>query len=230
MRANLAVSRAFLPDLPLPRANLTPGKGRQGVSSLLRPDQHPQNQHIVRHDGTPDILAKTWPSLPVAAIQTKGPFQPGNIGFDAGAEVPQLLVNPKAFDHIQNTQASLLGEHHVFDPLVFGQPQVFPGGKTAVRRQLPRRSLKRRRLQVQQGRKHSGVRRIAPGDQVHATFMPDATQTVSRFPLSLSWVYPGVKLSSSSDVVFSVSTPHQWFAAARLPEPHLPRSLAMTCP
>ena len=24
-------------------------------------------------------------------------------------------------------------------------------------------------------------------DQVHATFMPDATQAISRFPLGLSW-------------------------------------------
>jgi hypothetical protein len=98
----------------------------------LRRYQHPQNQHIVRYEGAPDIPAKTWPSPPVAAIRTKGPFQPGNVGFDAGPEVPQLLLNPKAFAHIQTPQASLLGEPHVFDPLVFGRPQVFPGGKTAA--------------------------------------------------------------------------------------------------
>jgi hypothetical protein len=38
------------------------------------------------------------------------------------------------------------------------------GLRTAAGRQLPQRSLKHRRLPVQQGRKHGGVRRIAPGD------------------------------------------------------------------
>ena len=34
----------------------------------------------------------------------------------------------------------------------------------------------------------------------------------------------------SFDVVFNVSTPHQWFACAYLPDPHLPRSYAVTFP
>jgi len=34
----------------------------------------------------------------------------------------------------------------------------------------------------------------------------------------------------SFDVVFNVSTPHQWFACAHLPDPHLPRSYAVTFP
>ena len=37
----------------------------------------------------------------------------------------------------------------------------------------------------------------------------------------LPWTYPGVVYGSSFDVVLLFSTPHRWFACARLPEPHL---------
>ena len=115
MRAKLAISWAFLPDFPLFQADLSFGQEGRAGSTLGRLKQHPQNQDIVRHDGAPDILPETRPALPVAAIQTKGPFQPGNIGFEAGPKVAQFLVNPQALDHLQNSQASLLGEHDFLD-------------------------------------------------------------------------------------------------------------------
>jgi hypothetical protein len=40
----------------------------------------------------------------------------------------------------------------------------------------------------------------------------------------LPWTYPGVVYASSFDVILLFSTPHQWFACARLPEPHLTQS------
>jgi hypothetical protein len=40
----------------------------------------------------------------------------------------------------------------------------------------------------------------------------------------------GHRKNPSFDVVHYVSTPHQWFAHARLPDPHLPRSYAVTFP
>jgi hypothetical protein len=63
-------------------------------------------------------------------------------------------------------------------------------------------------------------------DQGHATFMPDAAQAVGRLPLGLSWSQASLQFRRH----LSVSTPHQWFACARLPDPHLPRSCAATCP
>jgi hypothetical protein len=42
------------------------------------------------------------------------------------------------------------------------------------------------------------------------------------------WTCPGVEIAPSFDALSFVSTPHQWFACARLPEPHLPRSCAAT--
>jgi tetratricopeptide (TPR) repeat protein len=134
MRPNLPVSRAYLPNFSHFQAHLFLGREGRGGSVLLRPEQYPQNQYIIRHDGTPDILPETGPTLPVAAVQTKGPFQPGDVGFDAGPEVPQLLVNPQAFHHLQHPQASPLGEHDIFNPLAFGQPEVFWGDLAEILR------------------------------------------------------------------------------------------------
>ena len=56
-------------------------------------------------------------------------------------------------------------------------------------------------------------------DQVHATFTPEATWAVSR-SLPNSVLNPIKKLSFDLTSIFSM--PHQWFAVARLPDPHLP--------
>src|SRR4030042_1690259 len=58
-------------------------------------------------------------------------------------------------------------------------------------------------------------------DQVRATFMPDATQAVNRFPLDSSWSSVSPQFRRRR---YLFSTPHQWFACARLPEPHLTQS------
>jgi hypothetical protein len=55
-------------------------------------------------------------------------------------------------------------------------------------------------------------------NQGHAIFMPDAAQTVSRFPLDLSW---RPWCTPSFDVISYVTTPHQWFACAHLLDSHL---------
>ena len=60
-------------------------------------------------------------------------------------------------------------------------------------------------------------------DQVRATFMPDAIQAVSRSLLDLSWSSVSPQFRHRRHLF---STPHQWFACARLPEPYLTRSSA----
>jgi hypothetical protein len=50
-------------------------------------------------------------------------------------------------------------------------------------------------------------------DQGHTIFMPEPPRQSAGSP----WACPGVKLSSSFDVVFSVSTPHQWFVLRSSP-------------
>ncbi|MDH3574882.1 MAG: hypothetical protein OEM90_14895 [Desulfobacteraceae bacterium] len=58
-------------------------------------------------------------------------------------------------------------------------------------------------------------------DQVHAISMPDAAQTIDRLPLGLSCRPPSTR---SFDAISDISTPHQWFACAHLPDPYLTRS------
>jgi hypothetical protein len=134
MQANLLVSWAFVPHFPIFRTDLFLGREALHRFVLLRLKQQTQNQDIVRHHGAPDILPEARPTLPVTAIQAKGPLQPGNIGFDPGPKVPQLSLNPQALDHLQDPQTSLLGEHDGFDSLALGQPQIIPRGKAAVGR------------------------------------------------------------------------------------------------
>ena len=57
-------------------------------------------------------------------------------------------------------------------------------------------------------------------DQGHATFMPDAIWTVSRPP---SRLIPGHPIVPGFDIIYSLSTRHQWFTRVRLPGPHLTR-------
>ena len=54
-------------------------------------------------------------------------------------------------------------------------------------------------------------------DQIHATFMSDAAQTVSRLPLDLSWC----RDSHQFDVVFMFRHLIGWFACARLSDSQL---------
>ena len=64
-------------------------------------------------------------------------------------------------------------------------------------------------------------------NQGHAIFMPDAAQAVNRSPLDLSRSHVRPPVSTPSQFV---STPHQWFACTRLPDPYLPRSFVLTFP
>ena len=58
------------------------------------------------------------------------------------------------------------------------------------------------------------------------TFTPLLCRMPPRQYAGFPWTYPGVVYASSFDIVFLFSTPHQWFACARLPEPHLTQSSA----
>ena len=57
--------------------------------------------------------------------------------------------------------------------------------------------------------------------QFHATFIPDATQTVCKSPLDS---LPAVRLPSVSTSTNSLSILHQWFTCVRLSGTHLTQS------
>lgn len=60
-------------------------------------------------------------------------------GLDAGAKVPELAVNPAAFDHVFDLEAALLVEGHVTQAPGLGLPQIGAAGKAAVGGGLTRR-------------------------------------------------------------------------------------------
>ena len=73
---------------------------------------------------------------------------------------------------------------------------------------------------------------LTSGRQVptfHTRAWIKVTPLLCRTPLGQSAgsprAYPGVQIAPSFDVVHIFSTPHQWFACARLLEPHLTQSL-----
>jgi len=113
MKGNSSISWAFVPNFPFFRADFSPGREFLDISALLRLKQHAQNLNIVRHHGAPDILPEARPTLAVKALQTKGPFQPGNIGFQDSPKVAHFLVNPQALDHRQNSLALPLDQHNL---------------------------------------------------------------------------------------------------------------------
>src|SRR5512139_2575865 len=86
--------------------------------------QPAQNAEVVGHHCAPDVLLKPYPACPGAASEPKGTFEPGDVGFNPGPKLPQPLVDPVALDHLQHTQALLLGKHHVLDALAFSPAQI----------------------------------------------------------------------------------------------------------
>ena len=64
-------------------------------------------------------------------------------------------------------------------------------------------------------------------DQARAAYMPDATRAVSRLPPDLS---RGPGLAPISTPLEFITTRHQRFALARLPDPYLTRSLPRLFP
>ncbi len=57
-----------------------------------------------------------------------------------------------------------------------------------------------------------------PGSGSRHLYAGDAAQAVNRFPLDSSWSSVSPQFRRRR---YLFSTPHQWFACARLPEPHL---------
>ena len=100
-----------------------------------------QNRQIVRDHRTPYVLFKPFPGAPGTAGQSKGPLQPGDVRLDSGSKILKLLINPVAFDHLQNRKPPFLGERNVLDPQLFGSLQIVQRGKSSVSRRLPRRCL-----------------------------------------------------------------------------------------
>ena len=97
-----------------------------------------QYQQVIRNNRAPNILLETDPSGPITTGKPKRTFQPGYIRLDPRPKVSQLLINPMAFDHLQDRKPFLLGKGYVFSPLLLCPLQVFLRGKTSIGSYLKR--------------------------------------------------------------------------------------------
>jgi hypothetical protein len=79
-----------------------------------------ERKQVGRYDRGPDITFKRTQSFPGAARHSKTAFNPGNSGFNTGAESTQAVVNPLTATHVINFQAALFGETDIFDLFFFG--------------------------------------------------------------------------------------------------------------
>src|ERR1700690_2035692 len=79
-----------------------------------------QDSQVVGDYRAPYVLLKPFPFGPGAPSQSKSSLPSGNVGLNSGSKILKLLVNPEAFDHLQNRKSPFLGERNIFDAQLFG--------------------------------------------------------------------------------------------------------------
>lgn len=67
-------------------------------------------------------------------------LQAGDASLDAGAEVPELAIDPTALDNVFDLKAATPVEGHVAHAERFGLGEVLPAGKAAIVGRLSRRA------------------------------------------------------------------------------------------
>ena len=76
-------------------------------------------------------------AAPSAACGAIGALEAGDTGLDAGAEVAQPAVHPRALDHVGNGDAALLVERDIGDAAGLGGGEIGAAGIAAIGGSLP---------------------------------------------------------------------------------------------
>src|SRR5262252_4580302 len=93
----------------------------------------PGEQHqIVRHHGGPDVGLEVVQSAPGATGGAVRAFEAGDRRLDAGAEVAQTTVDPRALDHLDNGDAALLVEGDVGNAAGLGGGEIGAAGVATI--------------------------------------------------------------------------------------------------
>src|SRR5262249_27074337 len=79
---------------------------------------------IVRHHGGPDVGLEVVQSAPCATGGAVRALEAGDRRLDAGAEVAQTTVDPRALDHLDNGNAALLVEGDVGNAAGLGSGEI----------------------------------------------------------------------------------------------------------
>src|SRR6266851_6940073 len=108
------------------------------VGRLCRFEAGEQHQVVGYHSG-PDVRLEVVEPAPGAACRAVGTFETGNPGLDAGAEVAQLAVDPRAFGHILDRDAARFVEGDILDAAGLGLIEIVAAGIAAIGGHLPGR-------------------------------------------------------------------------------------------
>src|SRR5208283_2437772 len=140
----------WLPVVRLTHAGMPflPNSGRScpleyGVARLIdaqsgRSQFDPRKrQKVVGDNAAPHISFKPLPPGPGASVEAEGAFQSGDTSLDACPEVPEFLVHPVAFGHLQERYAASFREDGILDPFAFRKGKIVLRGEAAIGGHLP---------------------------------------------------------------------------------------------
>jgi len=123
-----------------------------------------EQDQVVSHHGGPDVGLDMVEAAPGAACGAIGALEAGDAGLDAGAEVAQPAVHPRAFDHVGNGDATLLVERDIGDAAGLGGGEIGAAGVAAIGGGLPRRRAGAGDVAIEHRQKALGIGRIASLD------------------------------------------------------------------
>src|SRR5262252_1893483 len=122
----------------------------------------PGEQHqIVRHHGGPDVGFEVVQSAPGATGGAIGALEAGDRRLDAGAEVAQTPVDPRALDHLGNGDAALLVEGDIGDAAGLGGNEIGAASIAAIGGGLPWRRARSGDVAIEHWEEALGIGRIA---------------------------------------------------------------------
>jgi hypothetical protein len=144
----------------------------------------------VRDDGAANVSFESSPARPGASGEPERTFENRDACFDAGAEIPEFLIDPAALDHLQDRDPFALGEGHVGEPSLLGLCEVIPGGKAAIGSYLAGRSPVQLLLPLKPRQEHGRICRVTALDhtvdnQTGVSSNNEQLVLVSGFPVSL---------------------------------------------
>src|SRR5581483_9159501 len=139
-----------------------------------------------------------------------------DVGFDAGAEVAQLAIDPAALDHVLNAKPDLFVEGHIVDAKRLGPAEIVTTGKAAIGNRLSRRLAIEGDVAIEHGEEAFAVGGVAGFDhqvEHQAALASGQVEFVAIFNVAAAFDdNVGMRLEQADDLVaggdgFTVKNP-----------------------